>query len=50
MTLLQQFADLLSLITIGMCFVLKIPQILKLVSIKSADEMSMLGLFLELTR
>lgn len=49
MTLLQQFADLLSLITIGMCFVLKIPQILKLVSIKSADEMSMLGLFLELT-
>ncbi|KAM0737040.1 Solute carrier family 66 member 3 [Formica fusca] len=49
MTLLQQFADLLSLITIGMCFVLKIPQILKLVSVKSADEMSTLGLFLELT-
>lgn len=49
MTLLQQFADFLSLITIGMCFVLKIPQILKLVSVKSADEMSMLGLFLELT-
>ncbi|XP_012529341.1 solute carrier family 66 member 3 [Monomorium pharaonis] len=49
MTQLQQFADLLSLITIGMCFVLKIPQILKLVSVKSADEISMLGLFLELT-
>ncbi|XP_070151892.1 solute carrier family 66 member 3 isoform X1 [Polyergus mexicanus] len=49
MTLLQQFADLLSLITIGMCFILKIPQILKLVSVKSADEMSTLGLFLELT-
>ncbi|KAL6256524.1 hypothetical protein P5V15_012637 [Pogonomyrmex californicus] len=49
MTLLQQFADLLSLITIGMCFVLKIPQILKLISVKSAEEMSMLGLFLELT-
>ncbi|XP_077280613.1 solute carrier family 66 member 3 [Temnothorax americanus] len=49
MTLLQQFADLLSLITIGMCFVLKIPQILKLISVKSADEMSTLGLFLELT-
>lgn len=49
MSLLQQFADLLSLITIGMCFVLKIPQILKLVSVKSADEMSTLGLFLELT-
>ncbi|XP_050460297.1 solute carrier family 66 member 3 [Cataglyphis hispanica] len=49
MALLQQLADLLSLITIGMCFVLKIPQILKLVSVKSADEMSTLGLFLELT-
>ncbi|XP_032690221.1 solute carrier family 66 member 3 [Odontomachus brunneus] len=49
MTLLQQFADLLSIITIGMCFVLKIPQILKLMSVKSADEISMLGLFLELT-
>lgn len=49
MGLLQQFADLLSLITIGMCFVLKIPQILKLVSVKSADEISTLGLFLELT-
>ncbi|XP_012222105.1 solute carrier family 66 member 3 [Linepithema humile] len=47
--LLQQFADLLSLITIGMCFVLKIPQILKLVSVKSADEISTLGLLLELT-
>ncbi|KAH0946445.1 hypothetical protein HN011_005114 [Eciton burchellii] len=49
MSLLQQFADLLSLITIGMCFVLKIPQILKLLSVKSAREISMLGLFLELT-
>ncbi|EGI60823.1 PREDICTED: PQ-loop repeat-containing protein 3 [Acromyrmex echinatior] len=49
MSLLQQFADLLSLITIGMCFILKIPQILKLVSVKSADEMSMVGLLLELT-
>ncbi|CAL1686516.1 unnamed protein product [Lasius platythorax] len=49
MALLQQFADLLSLITIGMCFVLKVPQILKLVSVKSADEISTLGLFLELT-
>ncbi|XP_014485449.1 PREDICTED: PQ-loop repeat-containing protein 3 isoform X2 [Dinoponera quadriceps] len=49
MTLLQQIADLLSLITIGMCFVLKIPQILNLMYVKSADEISMLGLFLELT-
>jgi len=50
MSLLQQLADLLSLITIGMCFILKIPQILKLLSVKSAHEISMLGLFLELTR
>ncbi|EZA60426.1 hypothetical protein DMN91_010880 [Ooceraea biroi] len=49
MSLLQQFADLLSLITIGMCFVLKIPQIVKILSVKSAHEISTLGLFLELT-
>lgn len=49
MTLLRQFADLLSLITIAMCFVLKIPQILKLISVKSTDGISMTGLILELT-
>ncbi|KAG7211589.1 hypothetical protein KM043_010845 [Ampulex compressa] len=46
--ILQQISDLLSLITIGMCFVLKIPQILKLISLKSADQISILGLLLEL--
>lgn len=48
--LLQQFADFLSLITIGMCFILKIPQILNLLTAKSADQISVVGLLLELTR
>lgn len=48
--LLQLFADFLSLVTIGLCFVLKIPQILNLLSAKSADQISILGLLLELTR
>ncbi|XP_076679951.1 solute carrier family 66 member 3 [Andrena cerasifolii] len=47
--LLQLFADFLSLVTIGLCFVLKIPQILNLLSAKSADQISILGLLLELT-
>ncbi|XP_043248534.1 solute carrier family 66 member 3-like [Colletes gigas] len=47
--LAQQLADLLSLITIGMCFVSKIPQILKLFSAKSAAQISIVALLLELT-
>ncbi|KOX78293.1 PQ-loop repeat-containing protein 3 [Melipona quadrifasciata] len=47
--LLQQFADFLSLITIGMCFILKIPQILNLLTAKSANQISVVGLLLELT-
>ena len=47
--LLQLFADFLSLVTIGLCFVLKIPQILNLHSAKSADQISILSLLLELT-
>lgn len=46
---LQQLADFLSLVTIGMCFILKIPQILNLLSAKSADQISIVGLLLELT-
>ncbi|CAK9802679.1 Solute carrier family 66 member 3 [Anthophora plagiata] len=46
---LQQLADFLSLVTIGMCFVLKIPQILNLLTAKSADQISVVGLLLELT-
>ncbi|XP_003693733.1 solute carrier family 66 member 3 [Apis florea] len=47
--LLQQLADFLSLITIGMCFILKIPQILNLLTAKSADQISIVSLLLELT-
>ncbi|XP_076248771.1 solute carrier family 66 member 3 isoform X1 [Calliopsis andreniformis] len=47
--LLQQLADFLSLLTIGMCFILKIPQILNLLSARSADQVSIAGLLLELT-
>lgn len=47
--LLQQLADFLSLVTIGMCFILKIPQILNLLFAKSADQISILALLLELT-
>lgn len=48
--LFQQLADFLSLITIGMCFILKIPQILNLLTAKSADQISIVSLLLELTR
>ncbi|XP_017881488.1 PQ-loop repeat-containing protein 3 [Ceratina calcarata] len=45
----QQLANFLSIITIGMCFVLKIPQILNLLCAKSADQISVVGLLLEVT-
>lgn len=46
---LKQFADFLSVFTIVMCFILKIPQIFNLISLKSAKQISILGLLLELT-
>ncbi|XP_043465076.1 solute carrier family 66 member 3 [Leptopilina heterotoma] len=46
---LQHFSDLLSIFTIGMCFILKVPQILNLMALKSAKGMSIIGLCLELT-
>ncbi|XP_012267202.1 solute carrier family 66 member 3 [Athalia rosae] len=46
---LQLFADFLSIITILMCLVQKIPQIMNLIKLKSAAGISLLGLFLELT-
>lgn len=49
MLLLQRLADFLSLLTIGMSFMLKIPQILNLLSTKSADQISIASLLLELT-
>lgn len=47
---LQVLSDFISLFTIGMCFILKVPQILNLMALKSAKGMSILGLCLELTR
>lgn len=47
---MQYFLDLISIFTIGMCFVQKIPQILNLAKVKSVKGLSMLSLFLELTR
>ncbi|XP_051171946.1 solute carrier family 66 member 3 [Leptopilina boulardi] len=46
---LQVLSDFISLFTIGMCFILKVPQILNLMALKSAKGMSILGLCLELT-
>lgn len=47
---LQAFADFLSLITIGSCLILKVPQILNLLRVKNAQGMNLTGLLLELTR
>ncbi|KAH0564002.1 solute carrier family 66 member 3-like [Cotesia glomerata] len=46
---LHVIADTLSIITITICFILKVPQILNLLAVKSAKGMSILGLMLELT-
>lgn len=47
---IQTIANTLSIITIAACFILKIPQILNLLALKSATGISILGLLLELTR
>lgn len=46
---LKRLADILSVFIIAMCFILKVPQIFKLISVKSAKQISILGLSLELT-
>ncbi|KAF7414231.1 hypothetical protein HZH68_002720 [Vespula germanica] len=46
---LEQFSDLLSIFTIAMCFILKVPQIFNLISLKSAKQISIVGLLLEIT-
>lgn len=48
--LMQYLANALSIITISMCLVLKVPQIMKLLSNKSAVGISKLGLFFEVMR
>lgn len=48
--ILHYIADFLSIITIAMCLVLKVPQISKLLESKSAKGISFVSLLLELTR
>ncbi|XP_071438596.1 solute carrier family 66 member 3 [Hetaerina americana] len=47
--ILQAISDILSVITITLCLVLKVPQILNLMKVKSAKGISMNGLMLELS-
>ncbi|XP_066157056.1 solute carrier family 66 member 3 [Euwallacea fornicatus] len=46
---LQHFTNFLSIITILICFILKVPQILKLLNVKNARGMNLIGLLMELT-
>ncbi|XP_057663554.1 solute carrier family 66 member 3 [Diorhabda carinulata] len=46
---LQVFSNFLSIITISICFILKIPQILTVLKVKSAKGISIMGLLMELT-
>ncbi|XP_076272632.1 solute carrier family 66 member 3 isoform X1 [Rhynchophorus ferrugineus] len=46
---LQLFSDFLSIITITICFILKIPQILKLLKVKNAKGINLIGLLMELS-
>ncbi|PSN34543.1 PQ-loop repeat-containing protein 3 [Blattella germanica] len=49
MGVLQLIADVLSIITISLCLILKIPQIINLVKVKSAVGINLWALLLELT-
>lgn len=49
-TVAEAFSDILSIIIIATCFILKIPQILNIVKVKNAQALSVLGLLMELTR
>ncbi|GLV45677.1 uncharacterized protein CBL_02697 [Carabus blaptoides fortunei] len=46
---LQTLSDILSLITIGSCLILKVPQISTLLRVKNANGINLVGLLLELT-
>lgn len=48
--LLQHFSNLLSVITIAICFILKIPQIITILKVKSAKGINTVGLLMELSR
>lgn len=45
----QLFSDFLSIITISLCFVLKIPQIINILKVKNATGMNIVGLLMELS-
>lgn len=47
---LQILSDVLSLITISSCVVLKVPQIINILRIKNAHGINLLGLLMELSR
>lgn len=49
MSIAQIISDILSIITIGLCFILKIPQIVNIYKAKSAIGINIYGLLLELT-
>lgn len=47
---LEVFADILSIITILTCFILKIPQIVNVIKVQNSQAISILGLLMELSR
>lgn len=49
-SLSDNFVDFLSIITIAICFILKVPQIINILKVKNAQGISILGLVLELSR
>lgn len=47
---LQHISNFLSIITISICFILKIPQILTVLKVKSAKGINVIALLMELSR
>lgn len=47
---LEHVSNSLSIITISICFILKIPQIITVLKVKSAKGINVLGLLMELSR
>lgn len=50
MGVLELVGDVLSIITISLCLILKIPQIINLIKLKSAVGINLYALLLELSR
>ncbi|KYB28642.1 solute carrier family 66 member 3 [Tribolium castaneum] len=48
-SILHFISDVLSIITISTCFILKIPQILSILKVKNANGINLVGLLMELT-